>query len=237
MPVKNLSGLNFQAGLLCVLLLLLSQALSAMEPVRATLELQPDIDNGRRLFGICARCHLPEAWGTADGGYPQLAGQHVNVLMKQVLDIRSGWRDNPTMQPFVQQRTIGDYQALADVVAYISTLPMTPAPGRGPWQPASDEYEAGQKIYSERCAACHGADGRGDNARGYPRLQGQHYAYMLRQAGLVREGLRRVDAGMTAILKELSASDIERALNYVSYLPVPAADLAPSADWRNPDFN
>ena len=230
----------FRCCVFCLLAISLSapaQSPPAVEPVRAMLELEPDIDNGRRLFGICARCHLPEAWGTADGGYPQLAGQHVNVLMKQLLDIRSGWRDNPAMQPFVQQRTIGGYQGLADVVAYISMLPMTPTPGRGPWQPGSAEYDAGARIYAGRCAACHGDDGAGNNALGYPRLQGQHYAYMLRQARLARAGLRRVDASMTAILEGLDTTTIERALNYASYLPVPKEDLAPAADWHNPDFN
>ncbi|MCP4188686.1 MAG: hypothetical protein GY763_13870, partial [Gammaproteobacteria bacterium] len=48
----------------------------AVEPVRIVLEFKPDIDNGRRTFEICARCHLPEAWGNNDGTYPQLAGQH-----------------------------------------------------------------------------------------------------------------------------------------------------------------
>jgi len=229
--------LRYFPACLAGMLLLVAQSLYAVEPVRAMLELQPDIENGRRLFGICARCHLPEAWGTSDGSYPQLAGQHVNVLMKQVLDIRSGWRDNPTMQPFVQQRTIGGYQGLADVVAYISTLPMTPAHDRGPWQPGSAEYDAGARIYAGRCAACHGDDGAGNNALGYPRLQGQHYSYMLRQARLARDGLRRVAASMAVILEGLSAEDIERALNYVSYQQVPADDLAPDADWHNPDFN
>lgn len=223
-------------GMIAALLLALVEPLAAVEPVIMTLELQPDIDNGRRQFGICARCHLPEAWGTRDGSYPQLAGQHVNVLMQQLLDIRSGRRDNPAMRPFVQQRSLGGYQDLADVVAYISTLPMTPAPDQGPWGPGSAPFAAGAQIYADRCAACHGADGAGDNDSGYPRLQGQHYAYMLRQARLVRDGLRRVEPGMAGILAELSAADVERALNYVSYLPVPAADLAPHAGWRNPDF-
>lgn len=208
----------------------------ALEPIRAVLELEPDLDNGRRQFAICARCHLPEAWGTRDGSYPQLAGQQVNVLMKQLLDIRSGRRANPAMRPFVQQRTIGGYQNLADVVAYISTLPMTPEPERGPWGPASPEFREGSEIYAARCASCHGAGGGGDNARAYPRLQGQHYSYMLRQARLVRDGLREVDPAMGTIFGALSGDDIDKALNYVSYLPVPAADLAPGVDWRNPDF-
>ena len=226
------------AGLIaCVTLLPVAGAVRAVEPVVVTLEFEPDIDNGRRQFGICARCHLPEAWGNDDGTYPQLAGQHVNVLMKQLLDIRSGRRSNPAMQPFVQQRTIGGYQNLADVVGYISTLPMSPQHNRGPWAPGSAEYEAGREIYATYCQTCHGADGRGDNARGYPRLQGQHFSYMARQARLARKGLRRVDPSMAALFGTVSADDFDRALNYVSQLAVAADELAPDPGWRNPDFD
>jgi cytochrome c553 len=148
---------------LIAIVLSLSTAATAVEPIRVVLEFVPDIDNGRRSFDICARCHLPEAWGNYDGTYPQLAGQHVNVLMKQLLDIRSGRRVNPSMQPFVQERTIGGYQNISDVVAYISTLPMNPAHRRGPWPPESAEYREGSELYSRHCASCHGPDGEGNN--------------------------------------------------------------------------
>ena len=59
---------------------------------------------------------------------------------------------------------------------------------------------------------------------------------MLRQANLARQKLRRVKPSMAALLDSLSAEQFDRVLNYVSYLPVPAADLAPDAQWRNPDF-
>ena len=223
-------------GLLIAIAVICSPPAAAAEPIRVVLELVPDIDNGRRSFEICARCHLPEAWGNDDGTYPQLAGQHVNVLMKQLLDIRSGRRANPAMQPFVQQRTIGGYQDLADVVAYISTLPMNPDHVKGPWPPDSSEYLEGRSLYSQHCAGCHGATGEGNNGLSYPRLQGQHYEYMARQARLVRDNLRQIKPSMAALLGALSAEDFDKVLNYVSYLPVPQADLAPSADWRNPDF-
>ena len=226
------------AAYACVIAILLSltPTAGALEPIRIVLEFAPDIDNGRRSYEICARCHLPEAWGNNDGTYPQLAGQHVNVLMKQLLDIRSGRRSNPPMQPFVQERTIGGYQNLSDVVAYISTLPMNPAHARGPWPTDDPGYAAGGRVYQQFCASCHGQQGEGDNSKSYPRLQGQHFSYMKRQARLVRDNLRKVDAAMTAIFKSLSEQDLERVLNYVSYLPVPAPDLAPGPDWRNPDF-
>lgn len=221
---------------LCILVLTFSSKLAAVEPIRVVLEFVPDLDNGRRSFEICARCHLPEAWGNDDGTYPQIAGQHVNVLMKQLLDIRSGRRSNPSMQPFVQERTIGGYQNLSDVVAYISTLPMNPAHNRGPWTEDSDEYEFGKKLYLQYCSSCHGQYGEGNNELSYPRLQGQHYSYMKRQARLARDRLRRVEPVMADLFTTLSEQDFDQVLNYVSYLPVPASDLAPDTAWRNPDF-
>ncbi len=216
--------------------LLHAPAAAAVEPIRVVLEFHPDIDNGRRSFEICARCHLPEAWGNQDGTYPQIAGQHVNVLMKQLLDIRSGHRSNPSMQPFVQERTIGGYQNLSDVVAYISTLPMHPAHNRGPWAAGSREFEAGERIYRNYCAACHGESGEGDNRQVFPRLQGQHYNYMKRQARLVRDRLREVEAGMANLFMTLPERDIDLVLNYVSHLALPAGDVAPDENWRNPDY-
>jgi len=226
------------AVLACVatILLAFTGTVGAIEPIRVVLEFTPDIENGRRNFDICARCHLPEAWGNNDGTYPQLAGQHVNVLMKQLLDIRSGARSNPAMQPFVQQRTIGGYQDLSDVVAYISTLPMNPAHARGPWPPEDPAHAEGERLYRQHCASCHGSDGAGNNELSYPRLQGQHYSYMRRQARLVRDNLRSVNAVMSSMFKTLPEKDIEKVLNYISYLPLPPEDVAPSADWRNPDF-
>lgn len=224
--------------LLCILLSSWPQtALRAVEPIRIELELTPDIDNGRQRFRICARCHLPEAWGSRDGGYPQLAGQHVKVLIKQVLDIRDGRRANPAMRPFVQQRVLGGNQDLVDVVAYIATLPMNPEQGRGPWPPGTAEYREGEKLYAAHCAACHGVDATGDNAAVRPRLQGQHYAYLRRQTRYARDGLRDLGSAMADVLSALSGEQLDKTLNYVSHLPVPPADLAPGTDWRNPDFD
>jgi cytochrome c553 len=219
-------------GLLC---LMISNA-QAVEKIMIELDFTPNLEDGKTTFGICARCHLPEAWGNSDGTYPQLAGQHVNVLMKQLLAIRNGTRHSALMYPFVQQRTIGGYQELSNVVAYISTLPMNPAHSKGPWKEASKEYGRGKKIYQEYCSSCHGDNGQGNNELAYPKLQGQHFQYMSQQLARIKRGAREVHPGMMAVIKDLDLQQLDEAVNYASYFVVPKESLATSKTWRNPDF-
>ena len=53
------------------------------------------VENGEEIFEICSACHLPSGAGRPDGTFPQLAGQHATVLIKQIADIRGG----PSRQP------------------------------------------------------------------------------------------------------------------------------------------
>ncbi len=229
MKIKIFRG--WVCALISTFLLVLATAANADEhEVSIHLKFTPDLENGKRVYEICASCHLPDGWGNRDGTYPQLAGQHENVLVEQILEIRSGERDNPLMYPFVQERTIGGYQNLADVVGYIATLPMTPENNKGPWPNFTKEYNKGKALYEANCVSCHGLSGEGSNQLGYPRLQGQHYAYMMRQAKMVQKGLRKVDPAMLAVVQHLNQEDLELVINYVSYLPVPDRDLAPIKD-------
>jgi len=201
------------------------------------LHLTPDIENGRDVYEVCAGCHLPEGWGTEDGTFPQLAGQHRGVLIKQLADIREGNRDNPTMYPFALPRAIGDAQALADVVEYIEKLPMNPVNGKGEWAEGTPEFEQGKKLFEDNCVKCHGAAGMGDLEKFYPRINGQHYKYMLRQFEWIRDGKRRnANPDMVEQIKNFSDKDMAMVINYTSRIPVPKEQLAPSADWQNPDF-
>jgi cytochrome c553 len=224
-------------GLLC-LVLSNAQAVEVQDIKKITIHLDfiPNIEDGRSTFSVCARCHLPEAWGNTDGTYPQLAGQHVNVLMKQLLDIRNGTRQSALMYPFVQERTIGGYQELSDVVAYISTLPMNPAHSKGPWPKGTQAYQQGKKIYQQLCASCHGDNGQGNNELTYPKLQGQHFQYISKQLGRIKSGVREVHHAMKAVIRGLDLEQLDKAANYASYFVVPKEELAASRTWRNPDF-
>lgn len=195
------------------------------ETISVVLQFKPDVINGKRVYAVCASCHLPDGWGNRDGVYPQLAGQHATVLMKQLLDIRVGQRDNPSMFPFVQERTVGGYQNLADVVAYISTLPMSPNHGQGKWSKSSKEYKQGERVFKEKCLACHGDKAQGNSDAEVPRLQGQHYAYLMQQARAIINHQRIADPGMASAISSLGVDEIDKVMNFISRIPVPRSDL------------
>ena len=202
------------------------------------LHLKPDLEHGLDVYEVCAACHLTEGWGTKDGTFPQLAGQIKGVLIKQLADIREGNRDNPTMYPFALPESIGDAQALADVVAYIEKLPMNPDNGKGQWDKNTPEFAQGKKLYEDNCVRCHGKQGEGNLEKFYPLIQGQHYKYMLRQFEWIRDGKRRnANPDMVEQIKGFTDKDMQMVINYVSRIPVPKEKLAPSKDWRNPDYD
>jgi len=138
----------------------------------------------------CEACHLPTGGGNPDGSIPQLAGQHSTVLIKQMADIRSGLRFNPTMYPFVMK--LADPQALANVATYIATLCVPPDSGKYQGQDAASQIAAGKQFYEKECIQCHKQNGEGAKEKFHPVpvLAGQHYAYLLRQMIEIRDGKR-----------------------------------------------
>lgn len=196
------------------------------------LHLTPNKENGKDVYEVCSACHLPEGWGQSDGTFPQLAGQHRTVIIKQLADIRDGHRDNPTMYPFALPSEIGGPQSIADVAAYISGLKMNPENGVGP----GTDIAHGKKLYEDNCVRCHGAQGEGDDAKFFPRIQGQHYEYLIRQYKWIKEGKRRnANPDMVEQIKNFTDKDTVDVLDYVSRLK-PSADMIAPVGWKNPDF-
>lgn len=184
------------------------------EIIRA-LELTPSLENGKKIYPLCASCHLKNGWGKPDGSYPVIAGQHRRVLIKQLADIRAKLRDNPVMFPFSDPETIGGAQAIADVAAYIASLPPDPAPGQG----GGTQLELGKKVYTEKCGQCHGEQAQGNDEAFIPRLNGQHYMYLLRQIQAILTGYRKnANPVMEALVKTLSADEMLAVADYVSRL-------------------
>lgn len=194
--------------------------------------LEPDIDNGRRVYLTCTVCHRPEGWGTPDGAYPQIAGQLRTVVIKQLADIRARNRDNPLMYPFSVPRILGGPQSIADVAAYVAALPMTSRNGVGP----GTDLDLGKQLYEEHCVKCHGERGEGNEKEHMPAIAGQHYNYLVRQFDLIRTGRRKnSDPKMVKQIKGFSPREEVAVLDYTSRLRPPAEKLAQD-DWMNPDF-
>ncbi|RRS31692.1 MAG: hypothetical protein OI74_13495 [Gammaproteobacteria bacterium (ex Lamellibrachia satsuma)] len=203
----------------------------AMRQIEEAIHLTPDIDNGREVYRICAVCHMPEGLGTEDGYYPQIAGQHSTVIIKQLADILARNRDTPTMFPFTILENLQP-QEFANVAAYLAGLPMTRDNGLGP----GTDLEHGKRLYEENCIDCHGENGEGTNNDYMPLIQGQHYNYLVRQFEWIRTGKRRnADEKMVEQIQGFTDRNISAIMDYTSRLKPTSGRLA-APGWRNPDF-
>jgi cytochrome c553 len=207
------------------------QARAALE-IEQALALPPDAKNGLKIYRGCAACHMPEGWGLTSGMVPQIAGQHRRVIIKQLADIRAGYRENVLMAPYSSVESIGGTQAVADVAGYIDTLEMSVETGKG----SGEDLELGAKLYREHCARCHGNSGEGDADAFVPRIQAQHYEYLVRQFEAIRNGKRHnANPEMVAQIRGFEARETQAVLDYVSRLEPPEDFRAPPG-WHNPDF-
>lgn len=72
------------------------------------------------------------------------------------------------------------------------------------------------------CSSCHGKDGGGQPAAGYPRLAGLEAAYLQRQLDSFANGTRDIPA-MATIAKALTPEERHALAAYYARMPIPAA--------------
>ncbi len=148
-----------------------------------------DAAAGQALFAVCTACHGAQGEGNPALNAPKLAGQSDWYLRQELQNFKSGARGTAAKDVFGKMMapmaaTLADDVAIANVVAYIKTLPDSPAPHTVDTNAAN-----GQQLY-ETCAACHGADGRGAQATHAPRLKGMSDWYMVNQLKNFQQGTR-----------------------------------------------
>lgn len=195
-----------------------------------------DIEAGKKIVETnCGACHGVNGVSSAPA-QPNLGGQNIKYLYKQLVDFKTGARANGVMKA---QLAGLSQQDLANVAGYYAS--------QTPWTPGYANPEtahAAMKLYLGGdktrgvipCAGCHGPKGTGNAWAGFPRLGGQHASYiatqlkMFRAAGREDEGvmseqLRTNDSAkkdekgmMQTIAAKLSDKDIKILSDYISAL-------------------
>lgn len=232
LPVKRLTCMGFIA--LSLFIPMSGHANDRLDESRFTeaLGATPNIENGKELYKYCVTCHGPEGWGTTSGSYPQIAGQLYTVTIKQLNDIFAKRRGNPIMEAFTSDNVLRSGQDIADLATYIAQMPMTDQNGKG----RDRDLALGEKLYEENCTECHGDQGEGNEEDYIPRLQGQHYNYLMRQFSMIRNGHRKnADEKMVKQIENMSLKEQQAIMSYTAKLKPSADDLA-EPGWTNPDF-
>ncbi|WP_440224271.1 c-type cytochrome [Dokdonella sp. MW10] len=184
-------------------------------------KVQPgDAKAGEGKAAACGACH------GADGNsqspmYPKLAGQNEAYIARQLVQFKSGKRNNPIMAPFAATLTPQD---MHDIGAYFATKHPTPAEADESLVARGQQlYRAGDaKLGVPACMACHGPDGRGMAGSAYPQLSGQWAEYITAKFGEWRDGARWGEDEHANIMPDiagrLSDKDIAALASYAQGL-------------------
>lgn len=160
------------------------------------------------LLAACAACHGPGGNATVPQ-FPSLAGQPRLFTETQLVLIREGLRDVPSMAPLLKGMSDETIGALA---AYFAAQPPKPAPV----EPKHELQRAGAAIADRAlCGTCHLPDYRGQQQ--VPRLAGQQEAYLFASMRQLRDapGPGR-DTVMAATLRGMSDADLSALAHYLA---------------------
>lgn len=189
-----------------------------------------DAAAGEGKAGVCAACHGADGNSLAPN-FPKLAGLGEKYLTKQLHDIKDGTR--PVLEMTGLLDSMSD-QDMADIAAFFNSKStqlsgsneLTVQVGSGI---KVDGLKLGEKVYrsgnsdvgTPACTGCHSPTGLGNDPAGYPRISGQHAAYIEKQLRDFRAGNRVNDGDqktMRQVAQYLTDAEIVALANYVAGL-------------------
>ncbi len=137
----------------------------------------------------CAQCHKADGVGQESVGAPSIAGLPEWYVYEQLTKFRSGVRgahyddiEGLRMRPMaLTLRTDDDVRAVS---MHVASMPPV-----GTVATVHGDTAKGAAAFAT-CTACHGADGRGNEALGAPPLTLQPDWYLVRQLGKFKAGVR-----------------------------------------------
>ena len=171
------------------------------------------ISAGQTKSATCGACHGATG-NSVTPAWPSLASQSESYTVRQLQAYRDQERQDVGMQQFAA--TLSE-QDMHDIGAYYASQALLPK-GADP-----ELVGLGEQIYRggvpERgiaaCIACHGPAGHGNPLAAFPRINGQHSAYLLATLQAYAAGVRTSDADKDQMMRnvaELLLEDEMRAL-------------------------
>ncbi len=177
-----------------------------------------DIEAGKAKSATCLACHGPDG-NSPNPIWPKLAGQHTGYIKKQITDFKSGARKDNMMSPMAIPLTDEDVENLA---AYFNSQTQTGGTA------AADTIEQGEETYRAgnsatgvaACMACHGPAGMGNPAANFPRIAGQHAAYVEKALKDFRSASRTNDVSgmMQGVVARMTDAEIAAVAQYIQGL-------------------
>ena len=145
---------------------------------------------GHELYAACKACHGSDGLGQEFIASPSIAGLPAWYVEAQLMKFRTGVRgahpddyEGLRMRPMSQQMMdVGEVKAVS---AYVATL----TPRKMPQTLKGGDAAAGAASYKV-CLACHGPDGKGNEALKAPPIAGQHDWYLFSQLKKFKGGIR-----------------------------------------------
>ena len=165
---------------------------------------------GQKLFlNSCAQCHASD--GAGSRGFPNLTdrdwlwGGEPKTVKATITDGRTG-----TMPPF--GAALGE-QGVKDVAHYVMSL--------SGLTHDSLRKERGEPLFKQTCAACHGADGKGNPALGAPNLADRTWLHGSGEPAIIETITRGRMNQMPAHKDLLTEAKIHLLSAYVLSLSLP----------------
>ncbi len=178
---------------------------------------KPDLAKGQAAAtAVCAACHTSDG-SRGSPANPILQGQHPEYLTKQLVEFKSGKRDNAIMKGMASTLSDAD---MVNVSAFYASKQAKPG-----FAKSKDLVALGEKIYrggiAERsvpaCSGCHSPSGAGIPSQ-YPRMAGQHADYTEAQLLAFRSGVRKNSAQMTGVVAKMNDREIKAVSDYIAGL-------------------
>jgi cytochrome c553 len=172
---------------------------------------------GKQKSTTCVACHGTDG-NSPIAQFPKIAGQVPGYIASQLASFKSGARSDPVMAGMVIALSEQD---MADLDAYYSSQSST---GESISADQEERARAGELVYRggvaefnvPACMGCHGPSGSGIPPA-FPRLAGQHAAYIEKQLLALKQGARKNDI-MNPIAFPLSEQQISDLALYISAL-------------------